>query len=207
MSDKLTEVMAGVNDALPEYGRGIITPEEMQATRTASCFGRLAAIGAGLIVEGTDPESMGWLISLSHGIEYKPQNYWLGHVFLTLVEPQSQDYRLIDSTNQALLRDTSATSWRPSDNSRKPFVDFIVLNEIIQGEGGLGHHTPDTGESIQYAQAWALRSFFAKYSYAEGLHQYQQAHPQFAAPSLEMADYDKFYQETIRQGSLSASRI
>lgn len=197
MAANLNYVIERVNRALPEYGRGIVSPYEMESTGKANCFGRLAVIGAGLIVEGAnDQASLGWLISLSHGFEFKPRRYWLGHAFLTIIE-QSESC-LVDATDYAYSCSLSRTTWRPGDTSHRPFIDLVVNREIIEGKGGIGQHTPDTTDSLSYAQAWLLRSALARYDdFSQGIREYQGRHPMLQGTRYEPADYIRFFEKVV----------
>jgi hypothetical protein len=200
--DSLLTIMAITNEALPIHGVGVISPEAMGRTGSASCFGRLAVIGSQLIAAGgdVDRDNLSWLIGLNHGLRHSKKHsaakYWYGHAFLAINGPEPA---LVDCMKQAFTRELDTTTWSPALSNKQilPIVDRIVAEEVTEPDRPL-----DTGvvpnRAIRYARVWALRAFFSHHTFDAGMAFYQDEHPLLRKQDPLIAqDYANFYSELV----------
>jgi hypothetical protein len=194
VAHNLFEIMTTVNEALPEHGKGVISPQEMAATGTANCFGRLAVIGSELVAEGFASEDVSLLISMNHGQKSNNGKYWFGHAFLAISGPKPQ---LVDSMSQAYTRRLATTTWIPNGTQTLPIIDKTVLKEVQRPDLPLrAGKKPE--RSIELARNWALRAFFSHHSFDEGISYYQETHPRLRKLEHQKArDYSSFYASFI----------
>jgi hypothetical protein len=187
---RVFELSMEVDAELPKHGRGVISPEDMAATRAASCFGRLAVVGSQLVEEGLPSSHLRWLISLSHGMEFTAGKPWLGHAMLVVEHPQPL---LIDSSHYMWSRPLSTTSWLASDERDLPVVDHEAIKYT---HGGMFAKSLDDSTKISHDQL-SLQSphfVFTQHEFNEGIAFYQAVHPRLnTRTALRPVDFANFY--------------
>ena len=187
---RVFELSMEVDAALPKHGRGVISPEDMAATGTASCFGRLAVVGSQLVEEGLPSTYLRWLISLSHGMEFSEGKPWLGHAMLVVEYPQPL---LIDSSHYMWSRSLSTTSWLATDERDLPVLDHEALKYTHGGMFAKSLEGPTRMPHDQLHQQ-SSHFIFTQHEFNRGIAFYQAEHPRLnASPALRAGDYANFY--------------
>lgn len=200
MSD-LEKIITNVNQALPNYGQGIMRPSEMTLTRRANCFGRLATIGSALLENGLSDRSLSLLISRSHSREFKPGRYWIGHVALVV---DIEDGAVVDDFGAAFKRSLKAVTWpgARTNDGQVGVVDLVKVAKMTSGDWG---SNPSLAALYGTREVYDMQPLFTAHPFAEGIDRYQLEHPDLReSPRIQVADYASFY-GSISQTSPSSS--
>lgn len=192
MATKLEEIITTVNAELTGYCRWMIQPSDMGETRNASCFGRVATIGAALCSSGVPDEALTLLISRNHAMEFRPGRGWLGHAVLVA---NVDGGVLVDApAYTAHTRNIGAISW-PGSLAGDNHI------EVIDREAAPKYTQQNWDEdpylSYIYGE-WDIyyrQPIFTAHPFTQGIEQYQALHPELRTnPRAHTADYADFYE-------------
>lgn len=190
------ELTDWINKAVPKADVDIFRPADMLRDGITNCLGRAglarAALLAGqLVSEGVPAEKLVLIFNQSHGLEFKPGRFWMGHAALVV---DAEPGVILDSYGRSCVSRLNTTSWKPGVPPTEQGVITHHADLAAQQRQKWGDLSPERRAYLGREAIYQGLPFSRAYEFSEGLERYQLDHPTLrSGPLVTPDDYAEAY--------------